>query len=135
MADDIRDKKQTTMNDESQRGVFWSFLQSINDDDKKDFLNSLSEEEKVNFVSSKEEFRVIFGREPMIDFPKGKAEFEKDVGYTGVKHENIGKRFGEFKDMFPRKKTIEGMKKAFDKKEGKTVQSISDLKKISNSKD
>jgi len=137
MSDETRpDKQNRNAPIEDQRGIFSKFLSEIEDDDRKEtFLKSLDEEEKISFVTSMEEFRQIFGRDPEHAFPKEKSEFERDVSFSEVKEDRIRERFDEVMEMFPQNQSIDGLKnksKHNDKDpSGSMFRSTDDLRKAS----
>lgn len=97
---------------ENITGTFWDFLQSLDEDDRKNFINALGEDEIMDFSSSQEEFAVVTeGRDPKRQ-PRMRPERQKDVQFTEVKREDIEQRFKEFKESFPESKSIEGLRRA-----------------------
>lgn len=109
-------------------GIFWDFLEGLDDRDRKNFLAVLGEDELIKFSSSQEEFALVTGgRDPKRDL-KFQPERQKDVVFQDIKLEDIQKRFDEFKDSFPDNPTLENLKKLDEPEEPEGPKSIDELR-------
>lgn len=81
---------------------FYRFICGLMEAERCLFLNALTEQEKVDYSGSREEFRLVMEREPLIEWPPGKPDFEEDVRMPAVKTSDIEKRYAKLKVLFPK---------------------------------
>ena len=93
---DFRNKLET-----DQGKNFFKFVDNLDDKDRERFLSSLTEQEIVDYSGSREEFRMVIGREPEIAWPDSKPTFEEDVHSPVTNPEELRKRFNKMDIQFP----------------------------------